>query len=110
MGRLEFLDEFARALIAFLALFAQHFSDDPLKLAGDVGCPFREWRWICRQDGIHHLFGRFPGERRSPSQHLIKNYAETPDICTLTSRCTEHLLRRHIARGAEYGAQVSLDL
>src|SRR5206468_5606228 len=96
----ERLKQFMRALIPFLALFAQRFADNLLKLSRSVRDVTRERRWFLLKNRSHYLFWCVAGERRMPRYHFVKDYAETPDISGFINVRTAGLLGRHITNGS----------
>src|SRR5439155_5335084 len=95
------LKQIVCAAIPFLAILAQRFADNLLKLSGRVREATRERRWLPLKNRRHHLFWCVASERRMPGYHFVKNYAETPDIGAFMNLRAERLLRRHVTYGSQ---------
>src|SRR5207248_135981 len=106
---LERLKQFVCALIPFLALFAQRFADNLLKLGRSVREVIRERLWLLLKNRRHRFSRRVAGERRMPRYHFVKDYAETPDIGALINRRAVRLFRRHVTNRSQYRPQIGLN-
>ena len=96
------LKQLVCALIPLLAVFAQRFADNLLKLSRSVRDVTRERRWFLLKNRRHHFFWCVASEWRMLRYHFVKNYAETPDIGTLINRSAARLFRRHVTNGSRY--------
>src|SRR5206468_12834032 len=105
---LERLKQFVCAVIPFLAIFAQRFADNLLKLGRSVRDVTRERRWFLLKNRSHYLSWRFASEWRMPRYHFVKHHAETPNIGTLINLRAARLFRRHITNGSQYRPQIGL--
>src|SRR5437773_11213607 len=103
---MERLKQFVCALIPFLALFAQRFADNLLKLGQSVREVIRERRWLLFKNRRHRFSWRVAGEWRMPRYHFVKDYAETPDIGAFINLRAARLFRRHITNGSQYRPQI----
>src|SRR5213596_3160034 len=88
----ERLEQLVCAVIPFLAIFAQRFADNLLKLGRSVRDVTRERRWLPLKNRRHHFFWCVAGERRMASYHFVKDYAETPDVGPLINLRSARLL------------------
>src|SRR5262249_6198842 len=79
----ERLKQLVCDLVPLLAIFAQGFADNLLKLSGSTRDKFRERQWLRFKNRRHHLSWRVAGEWHMPSYHFIKDHAQTPDIGAL---------------------------
>src|SRR5439155_5506780 len=105
----ERLKQFVGALIPFLAIFAQRFADNLLKLSGSLRDVTGERRWFHLKNRRHRFSWRFAGEWRMPRYHFVKDCAETPDIGALIDRRAVRLLRRHVTSSSQNRPQIGLN-
>src|SRR5438132_13210242 len=93
---LERLKQFVCALIPFLALFAQRFADNLLKLGRSVREVTRERRWFLLKNRKHRFSWRVAGNWRMPRYHFVQHYAQTPNIGSLINLPAARLVRPHV--------------
>src|SRR6266542_631701 len=105
----ERLKQFVGALIPFIAIFAQRFADNLLKLGRSVRDVTGERRWFHFKNRRHRFSWRFASEWRMRRYHFVKDCAETPDIGALINRRAVRLFRRHVTNGSRYRPQVGLN-
>src|SRR5438132_12372442 len=105
---LERLKQFVCALIPFLALFAQRFANNLLKLGRSVREVIRERRWFLLKNRSHYLYWCFTGEWRMPRYHFVKNYAETPNIGAFINWRAVRLFRRHVTNCSQHRSEIGL--
>ena len=106
----ERLKQLVCAVIPFLAIFAQRFADDLLKLSGRVRDVTRERRLAPSQESkTSLLLVCSPSEWRMPGYHFVKDDAETPDIGAFINLPAARLLRRHVTNGSQYGPEIGLN-
>ncbi len=105
----ERLKQFVCAVIPFLAIFAQRFADNLLKLSGSVREELGERRWVHLKNRRHRLPWCVAREWRMPRHHFVKDYAEIPDIGAFINLPAARLLRRHIANGSQYRPEIGLN-
>src|SRR5438477_5365991 len=104
----ERLEQLVCAVIPFLAIFAQRFADNLLKLRGSMREVTRERRWLLLKNRRHRLSWCVAGEWRMPRYHFVKDDAETPDVGTFINLRAARLLRRHVMNGSQYRPQIGL--
>src|SRR5262249_7575182 len=68
----------------------------PLQLGRSFSRVLRKWRRLSLQDCRNYFVARPPLERRSPRDHLVKNYAKAEDIAPPLPILPTRLFRRHI--------------
>src|SRR5437868_620198 len=105
----ERLEQIVCAVIPFVAIFAQRFADDLLKLGGSICDVTCQRRWLFLKDRRHHLSWCVSGEWRMTGSHFIKHHAETPDIGPFINLRAARLLRRHITNRSQYRAEIGLN-
>ena len=64
-----------------------------------------ELRRIAGENRAHRVRGRGPVERALARDHLVEHRAEAEDVGAVIDREPAHLLRRHVAHGAEHHAR-----
>src|SRR4029077_8090198 len=104
----ERLKQLVCAVIPFLAIFAQRFADNLLKLSGSVLDVTRERRRFLFKNPRHRLSWCVAREWRMPRYHFVKDYAEIPEVGALINLPAARLFRRHIANGSQYRPQIGL--
>src|SRR5947207_15924861 len=90
-------EDFASGLISILSLLPQRLRNDPLESLWDFG---GKWRRFIFQDCCAYILGSLADERKVISQHFVKHYAQTPDVCAHINYQPARLLRRHVTHGA----------
>ena len=84
--------------------------DDALQRGRDVAVGLGEFGRILFQDRAHGVGGRVAVEGALAGEHLVEDGAEGKDVGARICRLTAHLLGRHVADRAHYGAGVGADL
>src|SRR5262249_45405962 len=92
-----------------LAIFAQRFADDLLKLRRRVPDIARERWWLLLKNRRHHFCWCVTAEWRMARYHFVEDYAETPDVGAFINRRAASLLARHVTSSSQYRAQVGLN-
>ena len=99
--------EFLDSLVALARVFGQRFADDPVQLNGQAGAHTGERLGVFVEDRIEHRLVIFAAKGRQPADHLVEHDAEGPDVGAVVDFGAFGLLGRHVADGADAGADAS---
>jgi len=91
----------ARGLKAFRRVFLETMMHDAIERRRNRAQRLGQRRRFFFQDRAHHFDRAIAGERAFAAQHFVENRAKAKNIRTLIRHLPAHLLRRHVAHGAE---------
>jgi hypothetical protein len=99
----EVLD-FLRSGAAVLGIFAEQAKDEGFDLGGQVFSKrTRRFRLVV-PDGIHYGSVAIAFEWSFSGEHLVKQDAQSPKVCSLVDRLSAQLLGRHVGHGTQHHA------
>src|SRR5262245_25105076 len=96
------------SLVTFVAILLQRLAHDAFELEGRVRLVLRKSRRFSFENCGACIAGGLALERRITADHLVDQYAETPDVCTRVDFQTPSLFWRHVGSGADDYTRLSL--
>src|ERR1700730_11136273 len=102
----EIREDFASGLISIFSLLPQRLRNDPLESLWYFG---GKWRRFIFQDCCAYILSSLADERKVISQHFVKHYAQTPDVCAHINYQPARLLRRHVTHSAKHYSLIGIN-
>jgi hypothetical protein len=99
--RLKIKREIACRLKPLVGILFQAVPYDAIQRWRNAAIYLRQFGQVFLQDGGHRLGSRIPAEGALAGEHLEQNCSEYKDVRTMIDRNAAHLLRRHVAGGAQ---------
>ncbi len=106
LQRTQFLQQFARVLVALRRIFGQHFVDDAAQSRRQIGPRIFQSLGLRAHVLQGHAQGRFAAEGRLAAEHVVAGDAQAVDVAARIERLALDLLGAHVQRRAHRDADL----